>query len=139
MAWQNQAEHFPSGLGTKGGVTRSSPLSTGVAHQADPDRVGPSARPGSDPVSPILVTCDASHWAWCSLAQLATSVVYATFRPNRGSMMVVPRGDPVESLNLRVSPDIKRQVVAYAYRMGISINAAAAVLLAKGLSAEDRR
>lgn len=50
--------------------------------------------------------------------------------------MVVPRGEPTESLNLRVSPDLKRRVVAYAFRMGVSINAAACVLLARAVAAE---
>jgi predicted HicB family RNase H-like nuclease len=54
-------------------------------------------------------------------------------------MMVVARGDPRVSLNLRVSPEIKRQVEEYAQRAGISINAAASVLLAEGLRAERRR
>jgi predicted HicB family RNase H-like nuclease len=53
--------------------------------------------------------------------------------------LVVARGDRRESLNLRVSPDLKRQIEAYAERVGISINAAACVLLAEGLRAERRR
>jgi len=53
--------------------------------------------------------------------------------------MVVVRGDPRESLNLRVSPDLKRQVEAYAKRTGISVNAAASVLLAEALRAERRK
>src|SRR5512147_2825543 len=56
-----------------------------------------------------------------------------------GSILVVARGDRRESLNLRVSPDLKRQIEAYAERVGISINAAACVLLAEGLRAERRR
>jgi predicted HicB family RNase H-like nuclease len=47
--------------------------------------------------------------------------------------MVVARGDRRESLNLRVSPDLKRQVEEYADRFGISINAAASVLLTEAL------
>jgi predicted HicB family RNase H-like nuclease len=43
------------------------------------------------------------------------------------------------SLNLRVPPELKRQVAEYAQRTGISINAAACVLLADGLRAERRR
>jgi predicted HicB family RNase H-like nuclease len=43
------------------------------------------------------------------------------------------------SLNLRVPPDIKRQVEAYAARMGISVNAAACVLLTEAFRAERRR
>jgi predicted HicB family RNase H-like nuclease len=53
--------------------------------------------------------------------------------------LVVARGDRRESLNLRVSPDLKRQIEAYAERVGISINAAACVLLAEGLRGERRR
>ncbi|MGW7410619.1 toxin-antitoxin system HicB family antitoxin [Streptomyces sp. NPDC054833] len=49
------------------------------------------------------------------------------------------RGDRRESLNLRVSPDLKRRIEAYAERVGISINAAACVLLAEGLRTEQRR
>ena len=51
-------------------------------------------------------------------------------------MMVVARGDPRVSLNLRVSPDIKRQVEEYAQRAGVSVNAAASVLLAAALRAD---
>jgi predicted HicB family RNase H-like nuclease len=53
--------------------------------------------------------------------------------------LVVARGDRRESLNLRVSPDLKRQIEAYAERVGISINAAACVLLAEGLRIDQRR
>ncbi|MGK5446615.1 toxin-antitoxin system HicB family antitoxin [Streptomyces radiopugnans] len=49
------------------------------------------------------------------------------------------RGDRRESLNLRVPPDLKRQIEEYADRVGISINAAACVLLAEGLRMERRR
>lgn len=55
-----------------------------------------------------------------------------------GSMMVVAN-EPRESLNLRVSPDLKRQVEEYARQVGISVNAAACVLLAEGLRTERRR
>ncbi|MGJ6963204.1 toxin-antitoxin system HicB family antitoxin [Streptosporangium sp. G11] len=48
------------------------------------------------------------------------------------------RGALRESLNLRVSPEVKRQIEQYAARTGISINAAA-VLLAEGLRAERRK
>jgi predicted HicB family RNase H-like nuclease len=51
-------------------------------------------------------------------------------------MLVVARGDVRESLNLRVQPDLKRRVEEYAARTGISLNAAASVLLDKGLRAE---
>jgi predicted HicB family RNase H-like nuclease len=44
-----------------------------------------------------------------------------------------------ESLNLRVPPEVKRQVEAYARLKGISVNAAACVLLAEGLRAERRK
>ena len=54
-------------------------------------------------------------------------------------MMVVVRGDPRESLNLRVPPALKRQVEEYAERAGISVNAAAILVLAAGLRAERRR
>ncbi|MEU6241580.1 toxin-antitoxin system HicB family antitoxin [Streptomyces sp. NPDC047024] len=49
------------------------------------------------------------------------------------------RGDRRESLNLRVAPELKRQIEEYAERVGISINAAACVLLAEGLRVERRR
>lgn len=49
-----------------------------------------------------------------------------------GSIMVVIRGAPKESLNLRVSPETKRTVEAYAEEIGLSINAAAIVLINKG-------
>ncbi|MEV0116440.1 toxin-antitoxin system HicB family antitoxin [Streptomyces sp. NPDC050844] len=49
------------------------------------------------------------------------------------------RGDRRESLNLRVPPDLKKQVEEYAHRAGISINAAACVLLADALRLERRR
>ncbi|WP_417198232.1 toxin-antitoxin system HicB family antitoxin [Streptomyces stelliscabiei] len=49
------------------------------------------------------------------------------------------RGDRRESLNLRVAPELKRRIEAYAERVGISINAAACVLLADGLRAERKR
>jgi antitoxin component of RelBE/YafQ-DinJ toxin-antitoxin module len=44
-----------------------------------------------------------------------------------------------ESLNLRVLSPLKRQVEAVAARLGISVNAAAAVLLADGLRADRRK
>jgi predicted HicB family RNase H-like nuclease len=44
-----------------------------------------------------------------------------------------------ESLNLRVPPEVKRQVEAYARQRGISVNAAACVLLAEALRAERRK
>jgi predicted HicB family RNase H-like nuclease len=53
--------------------------------------------------------------------------------------MVVIRGAPRESLNLRVSPEIKRQVEACAEENGVSINAAACVLLTKALRAERKK
>lgn len=43
------------------------------------------------------------------------------------------------SLNLRVPPELKRRIEEYATQAGISINAAACVLLAEGLRAEERR
>lgn len=46
---------------------------------------------------------------------------------------------PRESLNLRVSPELKRQIEEYARQTGISINAAASILLSEGLRAEQRR
>jgi predicted HicB family RNase H-like nuclease len=58
---------------------------------------------------------------------------------NCGSILVVARGDVRESLNLRVPPDLKRQVEAYAQLKGISVNAAACVLAAEGVRAEERR
>jgi predicted HicB family RNase H-like nuclease len=54
-------------------------------------------------------------------------------------MLRMARGTPRESLNLRVSPDLKRQIEAYAQRVGISVNAAACVLLAEALREERRR
>lgn len=47
--------------------------------------------------------------------------------------------EPRESLNLRVPPDVKRQVEAYAERAGISVNAAACVLLTEALRADRQR
>jgi len=44
-----------------------------------------------------------------------------------------------ESLNLRVPPDVKRQVERYAERAGISVNAAACVLLTEALREERKR
>ena len=55
-----------------------------------------------------------------------------------GSIMVVAK-ELRESLNLRVPPTLKRQVEEYAERAGISLNAAACVLLAEGLRADRRR
>ncbi|MFI7073561.1 hypothetical protein [Micromonospora sediminicola] len=49
------------------------------------------------------------------------------------------RGEPKASLNLRVSPELKRQIEEYAARAGLSITAAAVVLLAEGLRAERRK
>ncbi|MEU5952813.1 hypothetical protein [Streptomyces sp. NPDC047525] len=40
---------------------------------------------------------------------------------------------------MRVPPDLKKQVEEYAHQMGISINAAACVLLADALRLERRR
>jgi hypothetical protein len=54
-------------------------------------------------------------------------------------MVVVPRGLPRESLNLRVPPDLKRRIEQYSTDLGISINAAAIVLLTEGLRAERER
>lgn len=48
------------------------------------------------------------------------------------------RGQARESLNLRVPPGIKRAVEDYAERNGVSINAAASVLLGKALAVERR-
>ncbi|GAB3713801.1 hypothetical protein GCM10028793_49540 [Nocardiopsis oceani] len=56
-----------------------------------------------------------------------------------GSIVVVSERASRESLNLRVPPDLKRNIEAHAERMGISINAAACVLLTEGLRAERRR
>jgi predicted HicB family RNase H-like nuclease len=53
--------------------------------------------------------------------------------------LVVTEGVRRESLNLRVVPELKRQIEEYARKTGISINAAAAVLLAEGLRAERRK
>jgi predicted HicB family RNase H-like nuclease len=44
-----------------------------------------------------------------------------------------------ESLNLRVTPELKQAVVEYAARFGITLNAAAAVLLTKALESEARQ
>jgi predicted HicB family RNase H-like nuclease len=44
-----------------------------------------------------------------------------------------------ESMNLRVPPALKRQVEAYAERAGISVNAAACVLLTEALRTDQRR
>jgi hypothetical protein len=56
-----------------------------------------------------------------------------------GSVLVVIRGAPRESLNLRIPPELKRRIEGYAAQAGISINAAACLLLAEGLRAEGRR
>jgi predicted HicB family RNase H-like nuclease len=53
--------------------------------------------------------------------------------------IVVSMAEARESLNLRVPPDIKRQVEAYAERAGISVNAAACVILTEALREERRR
>ncbi|MFI0372795.1 toxin-antitoxin system HicB family antitoxin [Actinomadura sp. 1N219] len=53
--------------------------------------------------------------------------------------MVVARGAPRESLNLRVPPALKRRIEEYAEEAGVSINAAACLLLGEGLRTEDRR
>jgi predicted HicB family RNase H-like nuclease len=53
--------------------------------------------------------------------------------------LVVARGDVRESLNLRVSPELKRRVEEFADRAGISINAAASLLLAEGIRVQRRR
>lgn len=55
------------------------------------------------------------------------------------SIMVVVRGAPRQSLNLRVSPELKQQVEEYAQVKGVSINAAAILLLAEGIRAERRK
>ncbi|MFJ9558322.1 toxin-antitoxin system HicB family antitoxin [Nocardiopsis sp. NPDC101807] len=49
------------------------------------------------------------------------------------------KGESRESLNLRVPSDLKRKVEAHAERMGISINAAACVLLTEALRTERKR
>jgi hypothetical protein len=54
-----------------------------------------------------------------------------------GSVLAV--AEAKESLNLRVAPALKRQVEEYARRLGISVTAAASVLLADGLRAERRK
>jgi len=51
----------------------------------------------------------------------------------------VIQGQARESLNLRVPPDLKRQVEEYAERAGISVNAAACVLLGEALRADRER
>jgi len=56
-----------------------------------------------------------------------------------GSILVVVRGAPRESLNLRVPPELKQQVDEHAEVKGVSINAAAILLLAEGLRVERRR
>lgn len=53
--------------------------------------------------------------------------------------MVVVIGAPRESLNLRVPPELKTEVEAYAQVKGVSVNAAAILLLGEGLRAERRR
>lgn len=55
-----------------------------------------------------------------------------------GSILVVPN-ERRESLNLRVIPEVKRQVVEYADHMGISINAAAILLITEGARAQRDR
>lgn len=53
--------------------------------------------------------------------------------------MVVIRGQQRVSLNLRVPPELKQQVEEYAEVKGVSINAAATLLLAEGLRSERRK
>ena len=53
--------------------------------------------------------------------------------------MVVVRGAPRESLNLRVPLELKQHVEEYAQMKGVSINAAAILLLGEGIRAERRR
>jgi predicted HicB family RNase H-like nuclease len=54
-------------------------------------------------------------------------------------MMVVARGALRVSLNLRVPPELKALVDEYADLKGVSINAAAILLLAEGVRVERRR
>jgi len=56
-----------------------------------------------------------------------------------GSIMVVIAGAPRESLNLRVPPELKQKIEAYAQAAGVSINAAACLLLAEALRIEGRK
>ncbi|MCK9900015.1 hypothetical protein MXD63_07985 [Frankia sp. Cpl3] len=49
------------------------------------------------------------------------------------------RGAPGESLNLRVSAGLKRQIEEHTAETGVSISAATPALLAAGLRAERRR
>ena len=51
----------------------------------------------------------------------------------------MPRGDPRESLNLLVSPEVKRRVTEFAQVAGISTNAAASVFLADAAQARAAR
>jgi predicted HicB family RNase H-like nuclease len=53
--------------------------------------------------------------------------------------LVVVRGVARESLNLRVPPELKRQIEALAEAKGISINAVAILLLGDALRAERRK
>jgi len=53
--------------------------------------------------------------------------------------LIVIRGEARESLNLRVPPGLKRQVEEWARQAGVSVNAAATLLLAEGLRADRRR
>jgi hypothetical protein len=46
--------------------------------------------------------------------------------------LVLTRGAEWRALNLRVTPDLKTQVCQYERQLGISINAAAAVLFTEG-------
>lgn len=59
--------------------------------------------------------------------------------PECGSIMVVVRGAPRESLNLRVPPELKAEVERFAEVKGVSINAAAILLLVEGVRSERRR
>ena len=47
--------------------------------------------------------------------------------------------EPREPLYLRVRPGLKRQVEEYARQSGISVNAAACILLAESLRTAQRR
>ncbi len=80
-------------------------------------------------VVPLTQTIDHSRYAEASLLA----------RFECGSMLVVVRGAPRESLNLRVPPELKQQVDEYAEVKGVSINTAAILLLAEGLRVERRK
>lgn len=89
-------------------------------------------------VGRFLGTCRGPMWRSPLSPHCSNGLPPSDQRNLLGSMMVVIRGAERQSLNLRVSPDIKHGVEAYAEANGISINAAASVLLTQALKSLPR-